>query len=104
MKFTTLKNEPNMGKVWNNDKTVCYGIYGQAGTLLEKGVLYEINAGREMWVFIPINEIEQGQCVPQPSKEALKGFLRLRLVDPKTDTYCGADNCEGCDGTGCRPC
>jgi len=81
MRFTKFKNEPNMGKVWNDEKTVCYGIYGQVGTLLDKDVLFEINAGREMWVFIPMDGKELGECLPQSSKEALKGMLQLRLVE-----------------------
>ena len=24
MKLSTLKGHPNMGKVWNDDKTICY--------------------------------------------------------------------------------
>jgi len=81
MRFTTLKNEPNLGKVWNDDRTVCYGMYGQVGTLLDKGILVEIDeTSRDNWIFISANE-EQGECSPQPSKEALKGFLQLRLVE-----------------------
>ena len=74
-----------MGKVYNDDKTKCYGIYGQVGTLLEKGILYDIDCGREMWIFLLADsngEVkEYGECVPQSSKEALKGFLQLRLVE-----------------------
>jgi len=90
MKFTTFKNTPLMGKVYNDDKTKCYGMYGQVGTLLEKGILYDIDVGREMWIFLIAdnegNIKEYGECVPQPSKEALKGFFKLRLIEKGEDS------------------
>ena len=89
MRFTISKKDPNIGKVWNDDKTVCYGVYGQVGALLDSGILVEIDTGRENWIFVEarpdidpdVNQIANGVCVPQASREALKGWLKLHLVE-----------------------
>ena len=85
MKFTTLNEEPNMGKVWSDDKSICYGLYGQVGTLLDRGILTEINTGRDKWVFIPKGAEESGQCEPMPTKESLKAMLKIFFVENADD-------------------
>jgi len=81
MKFTNLKNNPLIGKVYNDDKTKCFGLYGQVGSLLEAGILYDINAGREMWIFLDQRTDSEGTCIPQPSRDALIGWLTYKLAE-----------------------
>ena len=79
MKFTTLKNNPLIGKVYNDNKNVCLGLYGQVGVLLEEDILRDTDAGKETWIFLPANAIAAGYCAPQASKVALKAYLLQHL-------------------------
>ena len=81
MRYTTFKDCPNIGKVWNDAKTVCYGIYGNVGALLDRGILRSINTGREMWIFMDASTGNNGECIPHPSKGSLKGWLSMHLVE-----------------------
>lgn len=56
MKFTKKRNySGTIRKVWNDDKTECYGLVGTVDELLKEGILDYCNAPINAWAFLPFD-------------------------------------------------
>ena len=53
MKLTKKKNDAgSIRKVWNNDKTRCYGVVGVIRDLIQSGILEYSDYNDAIWCFI----------------------------------------------------
>ena len=56
MKFTKQKgDESTIRKVYNDDKSTCYGLVGKISDLLKEGVLEWSDYPGHLWLFLGIN-------------------------------------------------
>lgn len=56
MKLTKKKDDTStIRKVYNDDKTACYGLVGKIGDLLQEGVLDWSDYPGHLWLFLGIN-------------------------------------------------
>ena len=56
MKFTKKKgDESTIRKVYNDDKSTCYGLVGKISDLLKEGVLEWSDYPGHLWLFLGIN-------------------------------------------------
>ena len=74
MKFTKKKDDAStIRKVYNDDKTICYGLVGKISDLLKEGVLDWSDYPGHLWLFLGING-----SIPdrygKPREEALEGL------------------------------
>ena len=54
MNLTKKKNDAgSIRKVWNNDKTRCYGVVGVIRDLIQSGILEYSDYDNALWCFIP---------------------------------------------------
>lgn len=57
MRFTKRKNDNStLRKVWNDDKSKCYGLVGTVGDIVDSGIMYYCDVDRACWCFIPVND------------------------------------------------
>lgn len=54
MKLTKKRGDTGtIRKVWNNEKTECYGLVGTIGDLLNEGIFDYCDASTSTWAYIP---------------------------------------------------
>lgn len=73
MKFTKKKDyNGSVRKVFNDDKSTCYGIVGTVGDLLNLGILDYASCERDTWMFIPNQQLNLKVRFGNTKKEALQ--------------------------------
>lgn len=73
MKFTRKKNAINsIRKVWNDDKTICYGVVGIVEDLLEEGILDWCEYDHNLYLFLAAPGIMQQDHFGKTRDEAIK--------------------------------
>jgi len=75
MIFTKRKDDPStIRKVWNDDKSRCYGLVGKVGDLVDSGFMDYCEADRAWWCFIPVlDDLSPGvACFGASRDEALE--------------------------------
>jgi hypothetical protein len=61
MKFTKKRDyDGTIRKVWDNDKTKCYGVVGTVKDLLREQILDYCDAPDGTWCFIPLGTAGRG--------------------------------------------
>lgn len=62
MKFMKNKGyeETTLRKVRNDDKTILYGVVGTVGDLLKVGILDYCDYDKDLWLFLPKSNIQNG--------------------------------------------
>lgn len=72
MKFTRKKDDTStIRKVWDDEKTVCYGVVGTVSDFLSNGILIESTYDKEKWLYLPKEKPNNGQ-VGSTREEALR--------------------------------
>lgn len=72
MKFTRKKDDiSTIRKVWNDEKTVCYGVVGTIGDFLSSGILTQSTYDRDKWLYLPKESPDNGQ-VGNTREEAVR--------------------------------
>jgi len=76
MKFTKKRDyNGSIRKVWDDNKTVCFGIIGTVSDLLKIGILEYANCSHETWAFIPAPNMHQSPHFGETKENVLKAFL-----------------------------
>lgn len=74
MKFTKKKDDVStIRKVYNDDKSICYGLVGKINDLLKEGVLDWSDYPGHLWLFLGINSSTPDRY-GKTREEALKGL------------------------------
>lgn len=66
----------SLRKVWNDEKTKCYGVVGTVGDFLAAGILRATDAPSNVWAFI-YNPNTDGRAVFADTKEAVLRVAKL---------------------------
>lgn len=75
MKFTKKRDySSTIRKVWNDEKTECYGLIGTVGDLLEEKILDYCNAPANTWAFLPFDGMKYTVCFADTKDGALFGL------------------------------
>ena len=62
MRFTKKKDDTStLRKVWNDDKTVCFGIVGTVDDLLSSKIFDYYNGPKGLWAFVPRTDVNNAQ-------------------------------------------
>lgn len=63
MKFTKKKDDAStIRKVYNDDKTILYGLVGKIGDLLKAGILDWSDYPDALWLFLGVNSYIPDHC------------------------------------------
>lgn len=62
MRFTKKKDDTStVRKVWNDDKSTCFGIVGTVEDLLSIGLFDYCTADKRLWAFVPRVDVQNAQ-------------------------------------------